>query len=223
MKKDVLIVIGPSACGKTTVVNLVSEMAPEFSFVRSMTTRPERFAGDSEYLYVDDETFAQAQKNGELLESMTYGEYSYGTPKAEIDRIAREGKQPLMILDLVGNENVRKSEIGGRVFSVYLYGDVNEIEQRLYDREMANADALTGFLTFQKRKDRNIADYLSMDGRAGQFDAMVENVTPDGAAEKILTLYREGKTADEGELAPIRAALHEAAVKKLGYTVSDNQ
>ena len=96
MINKILVIVGPSGVGKTTVADKILSSKAEFSFVRSATTRLPRGDGkDSEYLYVSREEFARRVENGEMLEYMEYGDNLYGTPRSEIDRVFSEGRIPL--------------------------------------------------------------------------------------------------------------------------------
>ena len=85
--KKVLILAGPSAVGKTT---LMSEILSRGD------------GRDQEYIYLTKEKFLNCVKRAEMLEYTEYGGNMYGTPKYEIDRIFSDGKIPLLILDING-------------------------------------------------------------------------------------------------------------------------
>ena len=58
MRKNILIIAGPSAVGKTTVAHRMLELDDRFEFVRSVTTRARRQdAFDNEYIYITDDEF----------------------------------------------------------------------------------------------------------------------------------------------------------------------
>lgn len=224
MNHPALILVGLSAVGKTTVMHLLCEKEPAFRFVRSVTTRPPRFAGDTEYLYLSEEAFSRAKESGELLESAVYGSYAYGTPRTEVERIRTEGGVPLMILNMEGNLSLRQGPLAGEVLSVYLYDDINPVEQRLYDREFSASPGIDGFLSFQRRKEANIRDCLSLPGRTGEFDVFVHNTTPEEASDLILSYWREGVPAKaKEEKNEIAANLAAQATEKVNYTVADRQ
>ena len=100
--KNILIVAGPSAVGKTTVAHRMLELDSRFEFVRSVTTRPCRADQfDNEYIYITEEEFRHLINTDGVLEYTIYAGNYYGTPRSEIDRIISEGKIPLLILDNV--------------------------------------------------------------------------------------------------------------------------
>ena len=55
--KPMLILAGPSAVGKTTVMERLLAHDDIFSYVHSVTTRPVRFEGDDEYIHLSMDEF----------------------------------------------------------------------------------------------------------------------------------------------------------------------
>ena len=96
----VLVIAGPSAVGKTTVMKKILTLYPEFEFVRSATTREARNdSHKSEYIYLSVDEFKKRLSDGKMLEYTEFGGNFYGTPESEIERIFAQGKIPLLILD----------------------------------------------------------------------------------------------------------------------------
>lgn len=214
---DILILVGPSAVGKTTVMHRILDMADRFMPLRSMTTRPERFAGDSEYLHVSEEDFAAAVARGELLEHMRYGSYSYGTPRAEMARAEAAGKCPLLILDLVGARALKRSDVGERVYTVYLYEALDVLERRLRLRE-GDAPTPEGLLRIERRVMANVRDYLSLSDYTGALDVLIDNrPDPHTVAEGILRALAVRYTDPPAEREAQLSALRAEAQRKQNY------
>jgi guanylate kinase len=218
MKNCILVLVGASGVGKTTVMNAMMEKSNAFSFSRSATTRAPRGDGnDSEYLYVSREDFLSRIEKGEMLEYMQYGENYYGTPKSEIDRIIGEGKVPLLILDIEGAKSVRRLELGIKPIIVYIWDELDVIEKRLYERELAVPSA-EKMISYLKRKSANINDYLSMQENAELFDVFVKNVGITETADEVLRIFERisgGEEASAEERAACRNALVAMAQKKM--------
>jgi len=215
-----LVLVGPSAVGKTTVMNELLSLTDRFLPIRSMTTRPARSADDTEYLYVSEQAFAAAVRDGELLEHMTYGTHSYGTPRSELRRVEAEGKCPLLILDLVGARALKTMLGETAVHTVYLYDSLDVMETRLYTRELAHtpsADALTRFV---RRKEANIRDYLTLCEYAPYLDVLLSN-TADAAdaAALVLRSFLTAEITPHDEKTRVLRLLREMAEKKENYRI----
>ncbi len=181
-----IIVAGPSAVGKTTVINRLIEKYSHFEYVRSATTREKRGDGnDSEYIYLSENEFLQRIKDGEMLEYTEYAGKYYGTPKMEVERIIKEGKTPLLILDIQGVKSLKSGNYSFCTLAVYLYDDIEIIHERLTERlkknYSENAEAI-----FKKRCAQNKADYISMPSYASYFDAFIKNRGIEESSEQIL-------------------------------------
>ena len=184
--KNMLVIAGPSAVGKTTVSDEIIRQNDKFTVIRSATTRAPRGDGhDGEYVYLSREEFLRAAESGDMLEYTEYSGDLYGTRRTELSRAYSEGRIPLLILDLRGVGAVRESEYGDAL-CVYLYDSLNTLEERLYARYMT-PPSIDGLTKFVKRKEQNIADYLAFDKHAEHFDLLVSNAGEvKDTAEKIL-------------------------------------
>lgn len=79
--KTLIMLVGPSAIGKSTVIDATSQSHPEFSAVKSFTTRPKRIDETSNYTFIDTDTAQRFREDGSAI---TYFEhpttqYIYGT------------------------------------------------------------------------------------------------------------------------------------------------
>ena len=203
--KKLLVIAGPSAVGKTTVSDEIIRQNNKFSLSRSATTRaPRGDEHDDEYVYLTREQFLSAIESGNMLEHTEYSGALYGTPKSEVERILGEGGLPMFILDLAGVASLRAGEYAEDTLFVYLYDDINTLEERLYSRYMT-PPSVEGLTRFAKRKEQNIADYLGFDKHAGLFDILVSNAgsVSDTAAkiiEAMEKLPEENKADTVAEL-----------------------
>ncbi len=213
MIKDVLIIAGPSAVGKTTVADILVARGG-FSYVRSVTTRARRGDGrDDEYLYVSREEFLEYIEKGRVLEHTEFGGNFYGTPASEIERIHSEGKTPVLVLDINGVKSIKRIAKGFRAFGVYVYDSLDKIEQRLMMRDGNNlSEEKIKALAF--RKKRNVDEFLSLENENfDTFDAIVKNDTPDSCASKILEYLSVGPMPKDEKMTVAKALKAEAESK----------
>lgn len=188
----VIVIAGPSAVGKTTVMKRILELYPEFELVRSATTREARNdSHKSEYIYLSEIEFLTRVKNSEMLEYTEFGGNYYGTPASEIERIFSEGKIPLLILDINGVKSLKNGSFRFETYAVYITADVKVLDGRLYERALADGLSEKALSVFSERKIRNRLDLEKISEFSCLFDAIVENAEISATAEKIVSLFRE--------------------------------
>ncbi|HLR94252.1 MAG TPA: guanylate kinase [Jiangellaceae bacterium] len=107
-----VVLSGPTAVGKTTVVRRLRRTRPQVWISVSATTRPPR-ANECDgvhYHFVDDPTFDRMVDEGQMLEwAVVHGRYRYGTPRAPMDEALAQGRNVLLEIDLQGARQVRLS------------------------------------------------------------------------------------------------------------------
>ncbi len=107
-----VVLAGPTAVGKGTVVRALAEARPEIWVSVSATTRAPR-PGEVDgvhYFFVSDDEFDQMIADGALLEWATvHGTHRYGTPRRPVEeRLA--GDVPCVLeIDLQGARQVREA------------------------------------------------------------------------------------------------------------------
>lgn len=117
-ERHLVVISGPSGCGKDTVVKYLRKVHPEIEVSVSATTRAPR-SGEKEgvdYYYMSRAQFEDKVKNGEILEYAQYDKNFYGTPKSEVDRRIENGITVVLVIEVEGAGNIRR-----------LYPDCNTI------------------------------------------------------------------------------------------------
>lgn len=108
----VVVLSGPTAVGKTTVVKRLRADHPELWISVSVTTRPARprEIDGEHYHFVDDETFETMVEKDEFLEwAVVHQRARYGTPRGPVDAALAVGRSVLLEIDLQGARQVRES------------------------------------------------------------------------------------------------------------------
>ena len=189
MKKCVILV-GPSAVGKTTVAHAMLEASDKYELVRSVTTREMRDDSfGSEYIYISREEFLHQIEVGGVLEHTEYAGQLYGTPRSEIDRITSEGRVPLLILDLNGANSLFNAE-GIAPCTLYLYDDLDIMEERLKERYISDNTSETDQKRFDSRTKQNLIDFSHMEEYESFIYGFVKNcATVDCCASKVNEVY----------------------------------
>ncbi len=107
-----LVLAGPTAVGKGTIVRRLVERYGDIWVSVSATTREPR-PGERDgvdYFFVSDTRFDEMIAAGELLEwAVVHGEHRYGTPRAALLRHIAAGIPCLLEIDLAGARQVREA------------------------------------------------------------------------------------------------------------------
>lgn len=107
----VVVLSGPSAVGKSTVVRCLRDRLPDLHFSVSATTRAPRpgEVDGVDYSFVTAERFQQLIEDGALLEwaEIHGGLHRSGTPAEPVRAAARAGHPVLIEVDLAGARSVK--------------------------------------------------------------------------------------------------------------------
>ncbi len=107
MRRNLIVISGPSGVGKDTVVKALLKTCSQFNKTVSVTTRSKR-SNETEgvdYYYITKEQFYQHQIDESLVEYELYdGEY-YGTLFSEVERHP-ENAPLILVIDVRGRRNV---------------------------------------------------------------------------------------------------------------------
>src|SRR5436305_3704757 len=109
----IVVLSGPSAVGKSTIVRCLLERVPDLHFSVSVTTRAPRpgEVDGVDYTFVTAERFQQLIDEGALLEwaEIHGGLHKSGTPAAPIREATKAGRPVLIEVDLAGALAVKQA------------------------------------------------------------------------------------------------------------------
>jgi guanylate kinase len=172
----VFVITGPSAAGKGTLIKGLLERVPALEVAISATTRLRRRGEEDgrEYWFLSDAEFVRRVHEGDFLEHVTYvSGKRYGTLRSEVDRIAADGKIPVLELETEGALNV-KEDVPGAV-TIFITAPIPELERRLRERA-SESEGEIGERIGLARKQLAQAD---------QFDHVVLNDEIDRATAEL--------------------------------------
>lgn len=137
MAGKVIIFSAPSGAGKSTVVNHLLSLYPQFEFSVSATSRPPR-GGEKdgvEYYFLSEDNFRSLIAGDGFVEyEEVYPGRFYGTLKREVERIWSSGKVIIFDVDVRGGANLKKY-FGNAALSVLILPPSMEVlESRLRGR-----------------------------------------------------------------------------------------
>ena len=162
-----IIVSGPSACGKSTIIRrILDEAAFPLRLSISVTTRGKR-PGESEgvdYYYWNVADFVKAKDQNEFLEWAKVHDNYYGTLEREVKPWREKGTGVLLDIDVQGREQVKR-RCPDAVSIFVRTSRFETLEERLRNRHTETEPAI------QKRLNNARAELA----RANEYDHQVIN------------------------------------------------
>ena len=177
---QVVVLAGPTAVGKGTVVQEILARYPEIHLSVSTTTRdprPGEVEGTS-YYFVTEEEFRRMISAGALLEHATvHGQAMYGTPRAPLETALAAGHSVLLEIDIQGARQVRDSMPTARLVFL-LPPSWDELVRRLNAR---------GTETEEQKQQRLVTAVTELESQS-EFDCRVVNAEVSAAAQQVVDL-----------------------------------
>ncbi len=104
MSRKTLLIIGPTAVGKSTLLGRALEDYPLLVDIITYTTRAPRKGEEqgNPYHFVSEERFRELLKENFFLEHAFVHGLLYGTPRDQFEKVHREGKVAIMDVDVQG-------------------------------------------------------------------------------------------------------------------------
>ena len=176
-KQGLLIVLsGPSGCGKNTIINKVMENNKNIWLSISCTSREPR--GEEKngvnYYFLSREEFEQEIENDEFLEYAEYSKNYYGTPKKYIKEHLDNGEDVILEIEIQGALKV-KEKIKEALFIFILPPNMKELKRRLEARNTEN----------QEKIDMRFKRAYEEINAVSKYNYVVVNDEVDTAVEKI--------------------------------------
>ena len=169
MLGKVIIFSAPSGAGKSTVVNHLLGLYPQFEFSISATSRSPRGQEQDgvEYYFIDAERFRELIAQDAFVEyEEVYHDRFYGTLKSEVERIWQKGHVIVFDVDVKGGVNLKKY-FGDAALSVLIVPPSMEVlEARLRGRGTDSEEAI------RERLDKAASE---LEFAAGKFDRDLVN------------------------------------------------
>lgn len=164
MRKNLVIISGPSGVGKTTVVKEVMKQSPGLNKTVSVTTRnPRKNEVDGkDYYFISKDEFYDYQLNEQILEHNIYDSELYGTLHSEIYKYPTD-KPLVLVIDVGGRRSVlRHFPLSTTIFIQAPSTDElrKRIELRGENSEKETEERIK--TAFKEMEERRYYDYVVM-------------------------------------------------------------
>ena len=182
-KPRLVVLSGPSAVGKSTVLAHMRAQHPEVWLSVSATTRRPR-PGEIDgrhYRFVDQDGFDKLIANGELLEWAEFAGNRYGTPRQPVLDKLEHGEPTLLEIDVQGARQVRAA-MPDALLVFLAPPSWEELVRRLVGR---------GTETPEVRERRLTAARAELAAES-EFNVTLVNTSVEDVARELLTLMGVG-------------------------------
>ena len=184
-ERKLIVLSGPSGCGKDTVLRRIRELDPSVTVNVSFTTREPR-PGETNginYHFVTREQFLENIRNGRMLEYNEDAGNYYGTSKEAVNELIADGNTVVLIIDVNGGRNVKR-EYPGAMLLFLMPPSISELRERIVNRGSIGDDELKIRL---KTAEKEIL-------YAQHYDFVVVNNEVEECARECLDAIRRWQT-----------------------------
>lgn len=181
MSKGMLIVVsGPSGCGKGTVLAEVLKNEKFFYSVSATTRSPRPGEVDgTNYYFLTKEKFEETIENGGMLEYASYCGNYYGTPKKPVEDMLEQGRHVILEIEVQGAMKI-KEKCPDALFVFILPPSLKELRRRLNKRGTETEEVI----------ERRLGEAAGEIRQAQNYDYAVVNGELSKAADDFLSIVR---------------------------------
>ena len=174
-----IVMSGPGAVGKDTLIEMWQARDRRVDYSISYTTRPRRdYEVDGEhYCFVDEDAFWRLEAAGELLEHARVNGYLYGTSTSRVAEALGAGRDVILKIDVQGAEQVRRR----RPDALFLFVSPPSMEELLRRRARRGSEAPEVMEARQRLAEVEM-------GFAPKYDHVVVNDDAQRAVGEILAI-----------------------------------
>ena len=182
IKKGLLLVLsGPSGCGKGTVLKELLATEENIFLSVSATTRSPRPGEENgtHYFFLSKEEFEGEIARDGMLEHACYCGNYYGTPKKPVFERCEKGQHVILEIEVQGAKQVINSQ--PEAVSIFIMPpSLAELERRLVDRQTEDEETVR----------RRLATAVEEMKQAKDYDYIVVNNTVAEAVKDIAAIIR---------------------------------
>jgi guanylate kinase len=180
-----IVVSGPSGVGKTTIVNELMKRNPEIILSRSVTTRKPRRGevNGIDYNFITQNEFNEMKNSGQLLESVSNYNNSYGTPVNNYYDALDNRQDIVFVVDSYGMMSMKKNK-DIDVLTIFIAPpSVDELSKRLASRGSESKESFNKRISAAQEEMKNAVTY----------DYVVYNCDLQDAVKIVDAIYKSEK------------------------------
>lgn len=157
----VIVLSGFSGAGKGTIMKHLLEQYPDqYHLSVSATTRQPRTGEEEgrEYFFRSHDEFERMIAAGEFLEYATFNHQYYGTPKAYVEQLIKEGKDVILEIEVQGALQVR--EVFPKALLLFVTPpSAEELKERLLGRGTESEEVVEQRLAISSKESLLMPKY----------------------------------------------------------------
>ena len=181
MSKGLLLVVsGPSGCGKGTILAEILKN-DKFFYSISATTRNAR-PGETDgvnYYFLTKEKFEDLIENDGMLEYASYCDNYYGTPKKPVEDMLNQGKHVILEIEVQGAMKI-KEKCPDAKFIFILPPSLKELRRRLNKRGTESEEVI----------EKRLSEASGEINQAYKYDYALVNGELSEAVDDLLAIIR---------------------------------
>ncbi len=186
-QKGILLVLsGPSGCGKGTIVSHILKSSHDFALSVSLTTREPR-PGEIDgvhYGFVSKNAFQKELQAGNMLEYTEYCGNFYGTPEDRVNELLNKGINVILEIETIGALNIKRLRPDA-VLLMILPPSYEVLENRLRSRGTNTEKDIILRMNRSKEELKALNEYhYCVINQTGESDLAAETVKNIVAAER---------------------------------------
>lgn len=206
---QLIVISGPSGCGKDTVVKEVLKTNPNAWLSVSCTSRKPRpgEVNGKDYFFLSRDEFEKKIADGDLLEYAEYAENYYGTPKDIIVEKINQGIDVILVIEIQGALKI-KEILKETIFVFILPPTIKELRRRLEGRKTETKEVMMKRFKTAYREINEV----------NKYNYVVINDVVEDAATKVNAIIASEKCRvdriEETFLSSLEEEIHELLISE---------
>ncbi len=188
-EKKLIVVSGPSGCGKDTVVKHLMALRDDVLLSISCTTRRPRVneVNGVHYYFVSEDEFLSRVRKDRMLEYTNYAGNYYGTPMDELEQKLVGDNIVVLIIEVKGAHNV-KTRYPDSLCVFIVPPSIEALRERLKGRGTETDEEIEKRIAIAAKELEELHFY----------DASIKNIVASECAQQLSDIIDQWQQKDKG-------------------------